>query len=76
MRYRKPQKGALHIRQVPDLGDELRGWVAANGRKWEYFDERLGIEALVNTLIVDFLSQWDAFEMLPISNRLFNDAGG
>jgi hypothetical protein len=56
-RFRKPHKGALHIRQVPELGDAARGWLGAHGRGWDYYGIRLGMEGLINALLTDFLGR-------------------
>jgi hypothetical protein len=56
-RYKKPNEGALHVRQIPEWGEKLRVWMAMHARKWDYNGQKMGHEALVNALLLDFFGK-------------------
>lgn len=64
-RYRKPDKGALHVRQVPALGEEYRVWIARHATKLslKHFDHKAGQEGILNALLAEFLT-------LPLAEQL------
>lgn len=62
-RYRKPDEGMLHVRQVPEVNIPFRTWWTSVQRKWKFCGQVPGIESCVSALVV-------ALMKLPEAERI------
>jgi hypothetical protein len=67
-RYKKPNRGMLHVRLVPKLSIAFRTWWMQERDRWDYLGERIGIEGLVAAWVHDFMS-WPNEDRIAYMDR-------